>query len=260
MAFSPFNIFRRNQKAIFAVITVFIMFTFVLSSGLGGGADFFDWLPRLIGASTKRGDQLCSIDGRRVYAKDVDAVRADRTLANRFMALVNAQATGNALRGAQDKVVEAKQQFGEAGRAVLKGDFRALQFLQQMVAINPKGMTQEREMVLLLQSWVELEGHRQKTIASEGLYFINAANKTTRDVVNFMLWDKKAEQLGITFADEDIDQLIYREGVGMLQTLLPIQQQMTEEFRGRFTAAAVRRALAAEPPQTASAPFWLGRS
>ena len=44
MAYNPFNIFRRNQKAIFAVITVFIMFTFVLSSGLGGGADFFDWL------------------------------------------------------------------------------------------------------------------------------------------------------------------------------------------------------------------------
>jgi hypothetical protein len=36
MAYNPFNIFRRNQKAIFAVVTVFIMFTFVLSSGLGG--------------------------------------------------------------------------------------------------------------------------------------------------------------------------------------------------------------------------------
>ena len=56
MAYNPFNIFRRNQKAIFAVITVFIMFTFVLSSGLGGGADFFDWLPRWLGAKSKKGD------------------------------------------------------------------------------------------------------------------------------------------------------------------------------------------------------------
>ena len=45
MAYNPFSIFRRNQKAIFAVVTVVIMFMFVLSSGMTGKADFFNWLP-----------------------------------------------------------------------------------------------------------------------------------------------------------------------------------------------------------------------
>jgi hypothetical protein len=35
MAYNPFNIFRRNQKALFAVLTVFIMIMFTLQSGDG---------------------------------------------------------------------------------------------------------------------------------------------------------------------------------------------------------------------------------
>ena len=72
MAYNPFNIFRRNQKAIFAVLTVFIMFTFVLSSGLGGGADFFDWLPRWLGQKSKKGDVVCTIDGGKIYSSELE--------------------------------------------------------------------------------------------------------------------------------------------------------------------------------------------
>ena len=75
MAYNPFNVFRRNQKAIFAVVTVFIMFTFVLSSGLRGGADFFDWLPRWLSSNSKQGDVLCSIDGNKVYSSELEKLR-----------------------------------------------------------------------------------------------------------------------------------------------------------------------------------------
>ena len=51
MAYNPFNIFRRNQKALFAVLTVFVMIVFTLSSGIGGGGDFFDTVSRWL--STK---------------------------------------------------------------------------------------------------------------------------------------------------------------------------------------------------------------
>src|SRR5436305_14599697 len=86
MAYNPFTIFRRNQKAIFAVVTVFIMFTFVLSSGLGGGADFFDWFPRWLGGRTK-GDPVCTIGGDKVYEPDLVRLRRQRLLANRYMSM-----------------------------------------------------------------------------------------------------------------------------------------------------------------------------
>ena len=92
MAYNPFNIFRRNQRAIFSVVTVFIMFTFVLSSGLGGGNDFFDWFPRWFGSKTKKGEQFCTIDGTRIYSQDVAQVRAKRVMARRFMELATQQA------------------------------------------------------------------------------------------------------------------------------------------------------------------------
>src|SRR5215211_5325920 len=93
MAYNPFNIFRRNQKAIFAVVTVFIMFTIVLSSGLGGGADFFDWLPRWLGQKSQKGEVLCTIDGSKVYSSELEKLRFNRVMANRFMSLAGMQTT-----------------------------------------------------------------------------------------------------------------------------------------------------------------------
>src|SRR5687768_9154564 len=85
MAYNPFNIFRRNQKAIFAVVTVVIMFMFVLSSGMTGKADFFNWLPEWIRGKTSKRDSVCEIDGTRVYSRDVEALRFQRVVANKFM-------------------------------------------------------------------------------------------------------------------------------------------------------------------------------
>src|SRR5829696_557388 len=62
MAYNPFNIFRRNQKVIFAVLTVFIMFMFTLSSGVVGG-DFFETFTQWLGSKGKRGDAAATIDG-----------------------------------------------------------------------------------------------------------------------------------------------------------------------------------------------------
>src|SRR6187402_3396921 len=97
MAFNPFNVFRRNQRAIFAVITVFIMFTFVLSSGMTGGADFFDWLPGML-RKGKKGDHLCTIAGTKVYTQDVETLRRHRMIANKFMAYASADTVQNLQR------------------------------------------------------------------------------------------------------------------------------------------------------------------
>src|SRR5262245_8687165 len=91
MAYNPFNIFRRNQKIIFAVLTVFIMLMFTLSSGLAG-ADFFDWFPRWLGSKSKRGDVVCTIDGKKIYQSELEdsnnptrGLRFQRVMATPFM-------------------------------------------------------------------------------------------------------------------------------------------------------------------------------
>ena len=99
MAFNPFNVFRRNQKMLFAILTVVVMFMFVLSSGLGGGADFFDWLPRLIGSKARSGDVLATLDGSKVYESDLQRVHTKRTLANQYMTTAGFLARENLARG-----------------------------------------------------------------------------------------------------------------------------------------------------------------
>lgn len=80
MAYNPFNVFRRNQKGLFAILTVFVMIMFVLSFGQG---DFFSWLPGLVGAN--RGDTMAKIDGDKVTDADLGQINMNRSLASDFM-------------------------------------------------------------------------------------------------------------------------------------------------------------------------------
>src|SRR6188508_2300646 len=94
MAYNPFNIFRRNQKALFAVLTVFIMIMFTLSFGRG---DFFDTLATWMGKGRGSGEVVCTIDGRKVTAGELEngsrGVQFRRVMANRFMSLAAEQVT-----------------------------------------------------------------------------------------------------------------------------------------------------------------------
>src|SRR5437868_12118260 len=124
MAYNPFNIFRRNQKAIFAVVTVFIMFMFTLSSGLGGGADFFEWLPAWLGSKSRKGEVLCTIDGAKVYSGELEKLRRNRIVANRFMELAAMQARDNVRRFVDETIPRATPDRIRT--------FRNFQNLQQM--------------------------------------------------------------------------------------------------------------------------------
>ncbi len=85
MAFNPFHTFRKNSKPILAVVTIFTVFLFVLSSGIGQGGDFFDWIGRQLGASSRRGEVLGSIDGTDYYARNLQELRMRRAAANMFL-------------------------------------------------------------------------------------------------------------------------------------------------------------------------------
>ena len=92
MAYNPFNVFRRNQKAIFAVVTVFIMFTFVLSSGLRGARTSSTGCRAGSPAIASRA--TCSVPStgtRSIQASWRSSASRPGVMANRFMSLAGMQ-------------------------------------------------------------------------------------------------------------------------------------------------------------------------
>src|SRR5215216_5719129 len=111
MAYNPFSIFRRNQKALFAVLTVFIMIMFTLSFGKG---DFFERAPQWLGGN--RGEEVCKIDGSSVGGRELHGAHGldfKRRMANRFMALAATQSV-------QTLSTTIREQHGLVGRQAKK--------------------------------------------------------------------------------------------------------------------------------------------
>src|SRR5688572_28471825 len=98
MAFNPFNVFRRNQKILFAILTIIIMIMFVFSTGLGRGIDFFDWVPRWLGSKGSRGEVMAVIDGDAIRESELERLRERRELANQYMVAAYGRASENLFR------------------------------------------------------------------------------------------------------------------------------------------------------------------
>ncbi|MBX9582850.1 MAG: hypothetical protein K2X87_21290, partial [Gemmataceae bacterium] len=245
MAYNPFNIFRRNQRAIFAVITVFIMFTFVLSSGMTGGADFFDWFPRWLGKKGNRGDAVCTIDGSRVYQRDVDALRRQRVIANRYMQAAAGESLAGLRRTLQDAAQRGSQELSFFYQMALNvQDGRQLAGLASLIRQSPKAKEADREAADALDA---LTGLYLGLAMSQqaGTYFGGVPNRTTRDAVEFMLWDRKARDLGIDYTEDDVRALLNQEFHGQFPNDAEVVQALRREVAG-FTPAAAATALAAE--------------
>ena len=249
MAYNPFNMFRRNQKILFAVLTVFVMFMFVLSSGLGGGADFFDWLPRVIGSKARSGDVLATIDGSKVYESDLQRIQTKRTLANQYMSAAAAQARENLARyvaeGLSRVSTENRQvvQYALAVRPMYVGPQTAQllnnpQMFNQFLAmgmISPQAIQQEQEQTIaglqtrlgeiaekasqeddkelarVMHSLIDLDV-RLNSAGRQGQYFTNLPNAGgNKDLMEFKLWLTKADDLDVSFTDADVADLVHSE-------------------------------------------------
>jgi hypothetical protein len=268
MAYNPFNIFRRNQKAIFAVVTVFIMFTFVLSSGLGGGADFFDWLPRWLGSKGKRGEHVATLDGTKIYESELSdsrtGLRYRRVIANRYMSLAAVQTS----RTLEDRVQQELNRMSPEGQRLMAPVRRAesmlgIAFQNPQIAaqlqINVPALLQEmRTGLSTIISHPSLK-NEDKDVARAKLailaipqprdesFFVLAPNRTQTDLLNFMLWQKKADQLGIHFTIDDVKALVEREFFGYFgaESQRTVQKVLYQDLPG-FTMDLCLKALAEE--------------
>ena len=199
MAYNPFNIFRRNQKAIFAVVTVVIMFMFVLSSGMTGKADFFNWLPEWLNSKKSRGDALCTIEGTKVFPRDVEALRFQRVVANKFMQRAAFETVESMRKALLDLSAQASPDNEFIFKMVLQArnqsEFMQFASFASRVKDNPKSKQADKDAANVIDAMANL-------MRSNG-QITNIPLTNDRDMIEFMLWQQKAKQLGIQFSSDE---------------------------------------------------------
>lgn len=270
MAFNPFDVFRRNQKILFAVLTVVVMFMFVLSFGQG---DFFSQVPRWLASGRSRGGStLAEIGGSKVTAGDLEQTRGERVLANQYMYVAARRGADSLLKYVQESQTRVSAEARPAIEAATRGQnalmtlanlggnpndpqmqqfvgFFRNQVVEAMVGLNrvlttPNAKTTDLEVAAAAKSMLELT---DRTLAARTAhYFDNQPNGSNRDVLDFLLWKKKADQLGIRLDDAAVVRLANDEFAGRLTN--EDWKAAEDALKGKvgFSAAALRKALGDE--------------
>ena len=260
MAYNPFNIFRRNQKVIFAILTVFIMIMFTLSSGVMKG-DFFEWFTQWLGSRGKRGDAICTIDGTKIFQRDITALQRNRRMANHYMYRVAFYTAGQFERAVRDQVPNLSPAAREPMMRVLQSEQMIPLYIQSGMGERVPETKEEMRLLLLgiIDSPTATTGDKDiartklyelmlvESMQQRDHYFNFAPNRTTRDAIDFMLWQKKADELGIQFTTEDVKKLARMEMYERLTAEVEstVQKELISEMQG-YTNSALLKALGEE--------------
>ncbi len=169
MAYNPFASFRKNQKFWMAMVLLLCMVTFVLCTGVSG--DLSDVILKWFGG--QRGTELARLDGRRLYSKEMNALKLQRNMANDFMKL--------ACKRTIDNINFQKRELNEKDpqkRAFLLARFEAIQQLLETRLRNPR----------YFGSGVKLE-----------------------ELMDFKIWLHEADRLNIQLAPEIVQYMVDAE-------------------------------------------------
>jgi hypothetical protein len=242
MAFNPFHSFRKHQKVVFAALTIICMLTFVFSAGLGRG-DFFSELERMFGG---RGQipEVANVYGKSVTTRDIVELRQSREMANTFMLAAVGEARGKVVREVKEKIPEFDDRYKGQFDQLLSSRNLALQFsanmagplrdfgrqfqsqyfsqlanfLRQLQTLEDKLKTDKKitdaEKVRRLGDVMQRDfwqmGQQDDLYASRGgLYF--GGSTSIDGLVDFKIWERQADMLGIQLTAEDIKAAIKRE-------------------------------------------------
>ena len=239
MAFNPFNVFRRNQKILFALLTVVVMFMFVLSFGQG---DFFSSVPKWLGSTRHSGEVLAVVDGSKVHESDLSRLNTRRQLANQYMAAAAVRAGDNLRKAVAEGLTRATPENRPLFQAFLAArqsgyiEPQTLQRLQMMQMfgqqVGPEHIqaAQQQTIAILRERLTEIltakapkENDLELARAAQALmnldqsggtrnhYFVNLPNRGNRDLMEFHLWLLKADKLGIKFTNPDVSALVNEE-------------------------------------------------
>lgn len=289
MAYNPFDFFRRNQKTAFAILTIFVMFTFVLSAGQG---DFFQWLPGWLGSFKNRGKEvMATIDGRKVYDADLAKHDDSRALADQFMREVLREVSGELDANVRDGTKGASKNVQDAVQQLLRVrpnyvDMQMLQFMQQFgqpitqnsimqmqmetkqriygslqsAAVAPNPSSNDADVVKAAQQLMELD-QRLEMIGRAGSYFYQIPpSKTNADRLEYDLWLRKADKLGVTIRAADTPAFVKQDFNGLVTP--EVWSKVEKSFAGKqgFTRDKLESALADEFRVRAATNIVLGKA
>ena len=270
MAFNPFESFRKNGKIIFAILTIVCMLTFVLSSGLSQGADFFDWLPKLIGGKSQRGDKIVELYGTTQHSGDLDLRQSQRALANSYMLEADAVAresivvrVGNALKNkevSEDVARDVQKgldfysklqfdpelaQYGSQQRAQFLG-FQIQQLRTAQNAIDKTKRARDHE---VMSATIDALSLLRKAFArtSPSMYFQTVDSSTKEGLANFELFLQRANKMGIVTTPAVVRKAISDEFDNSLteKDRVEIENRLRKRFPG-FTGDSLLESLGNE--------------
>ncbi|CAN5185034.1 hypothetical protein BH11PLA2_BH11PLA2_29580 [soil metagenome] len=278
MGYNPFDVFRRHQKKLFGVLTIFIMIMFVFNFGAG---DFFQWLPKLIGQGSGNGDKVATVNGREVTDGDLGKIQNGRFLASEFMLGASGAAAGkfneylqnglgnaskenkplfNAFQQAQNperpyivpNIMDQQDLMSyftqpESRLQITQKYMRVFQQALSAVLSSTNSTAEDKDLAKAGMSLIDLDIRR--FFNSRAGYFGHMAEgeDTLRAALDFDLWLKKADQLGIKYTTKDAMTLFNDEFFNQLdpETLGKMEQALFAQKQG-YNRDVLFQALADE--------------
>lgn len=274
MAFNPFETFSvrsRTGKSVMAVLGIVVMLTFVLSSGaVGSGMDFFDQIGSLFSSSKGRGPVVATAHGDKVRSSELAEVQRQRQAASEFLMRAEREAYNKwarsleqDLRGSRlsaetrrdvERIVTARANMAQSDKDAR--DYSM--FLGQLT--NFRNMQGSPELQRLQQAFQRVrtqpDSDDKKFLddlaaiilhdLAPGVFLVPFGTESDRDLLDFLLLLKKADQLGIRYSTDTIRDLVDRDTGNRLSDadMTKIEMRMRENSRlgdvsGSWLAEAV---------------------
>jgi len=257
MAFNPFTWFRKNQKALFAGLLILCMIVFI---GQFGAGDPFQVAINYFGSSRAAGPEITQMFRRAVHLDEVEQVKRNREMANGFLLSViqtshdrvrrNLLATtlkssspDDALSGVRELVTRLSEYPRQLQMAAFQGreaytltQFRIQEQLQNDLSIlesiaardrvknNAESLETLRRVATMAGFLVWAFGER----TSRSDMYMGGSTARIEDRLDFLVWKKQADNLGINLTDADVLNLVEIEAAGdeeLFSKRLPPHQQ-----------------------------------
>jgi hypothetical protein len=256
MAFNPFHGFRKHSKVVFVGLTILCMGTFILSSGMGRG-DFFtqmtDWFTGRVSRTT-----YVSIDGKAFSGRDIDEVNYQRRMANEYMDAAVFAARNNleqrlsitAAQLPEDARRQLQQAFTPRMIALMTRDVQQIQrayftTLMQIQQADSEKKTDLANALGTLRRLIELDFTVVANRRTGERFFGMADSDKIDDTINFLLWRRQADQLGVRLSDNDVGSMIQTETGDELNREAAdlVERMMRERFRNGYSFENLYAAL-----------------
>jgi hypothetical protein len=220
MAFKPFDYFRKRQKLILAALAILSMFLFIIGDVLtgrrAGGGGLGGRLGRLFGKS----NDIAVVEGQTLDAEQLELLARQRLAALRFASEIEYRGTNAAMELAnisvedRNRLISLIQQRGFQLRSL---DPRMLGLYVQILSQGPlpeqqkKWLNELREK-LSSSALADAMGAQSSALSNPSRLGQNPPFYTSEGLVEFVLWQKKADELGIVMSPSKIAEDLVKLG------------------------------------------------